>query len=55
MSMTLWRQVAGWSWAYHDGRLSLWVPEGRETPLAVDFSQGKQGYRLDPNGCAMSD
>ncbi len=33
----------------HDGRLSLWVPEGRETPLAVDFSQGKQGYRLDPD------
>ena len=31
----------------HEQRLSLWVPEGRETPLCVDFSYGKQGYRLD--------
>jgi len=28
--------------------LSLWVPGGKETPLSVDFSHGKQGYRLDP-------
>ena len=32
---------------YHQGRLSLWVPGGKETPLSVDFSHGKQGYRLD--------
>lgn len=32
----------------HEGRLSLWVPGGKETPLSVDFSHGKQGYRLDP-------
>lgn len=32
---------------YHQGHLSLWVPGGKETPLSVDFSHGKQGYRLD--------
>lgn len=34
---------------FHEERLSLWIPEGRETPLSVDFSHGKQGYRLDPD------
>ena len=29
-----------------DGRLALKSPQGRETPLAVEFSGGKQGYRL---------
>lgn len=33
----------------HECRLSLWVPGGKETPLSVDFSHGKQGYRLDPD------
>ncbi|EKF75090.1 hypothetical protein A11A3_05339 [Alcanivorax hongdengensis A-11-3] len=30
----------------HEGRLSLWRPGGQETPLAVEFNEGKQGYRL---------
>ncbi len=30
-------------------RLSLWRPEGRETPLCVSFNDGKQGYRLTPD------
>jgi len=34
--------VLGW----HEGRLSLWRPQGRETPLSVSFNDGKQGYRL---------
>ncbi|KZX71067.1 16S rRNA methyltransferase [Alcanivorax sp. HI0033] len=36
--------VLGW----HEERLSLWRPDGRETPLSVSFSDGKQGYRLTP-------
>ncbi len=36
--------VLGW----HEERLSLWRPEGRESPLSVTFSDGKQGYRLTP-------
>jgi 16S rRNA (guanine1516-N2)-methyltransferase len=36
--------VLGWQ----EERLSLWRPEGRETPLSVTFSDGKQGYRLTP-------
>ncbi|MCH8543503.1 MAG: class I SAM-dependent methyltransferase [Alcanivorax sp.] len=31
---------------YRDGMLSLWRPEGREKPLAVDFGAGRMGYRL---------
>ena len=31
---------------YRDGMLSLWRPEGREKPLAVDFGGGRMGYRL---------
>lgn len=34
--------VLGW----YQGRLSLWPPLGRETPIAVDFLQGALGYRL---------
>ncbi len=34
--------VLGW----HEERLSLWRPQGRETPLSVSFNDGKQGYRL---------
>lgn len=34
--------VLGW----HQERLSLWPPMGRETPIAVDFLQGALGYRL---------
>ena len=34
--------VMGW----HEERLSLWRPQGRETPLSVSFNDGKQGYRL---------
>lgn len=34
--------VLGW----HEGRLSLWPPLGREAPVAVDFQQGALGYRL---------
>lgn len=34
--------VLGW----HEGRLSLWPPMGRETPVAVDFLQGALGYRI---------
>lgn len=33
---------------FHEERLSLWIPQGPETPLSVDFNHGKQGYRLDP-------
>ncbi|MDX1803385.1 MAG: class I SAM-dependent methyltransferase [Alcanivorax sp.] len=33
---------------HHQQRLSLWRPGGRETPLAVDFCGGRQGYRLTP-------
>jgi 16S rRNA (guanine1516-N2)-methyltransferase len=29
-----------------DGRLSLWRPEGAQTPLCVDFDSGAMGYRL---------
>lgn len=29
-----------------DNRLSLWRPEGHETPLSVDFTSGALGYRL---------
>ncbi|WP_245932462.1 class I SAM-dependent methyltransferase [Isoalcanivorax indicus] len=29
-----------------DGVLALWRPQGRETPLYVDFSGGRMGYRL---------
>lgn len=36
--------VLGWQ----DERLCLWHPGGRETPLSVNFSDGKQGYRLTP-------
>ena len=36
--------VLGW----HDACLSLWRPQGNETPLAVSFCDGKQGYRLTP-------
>lgn len=36
--------VLGWQ----QERLSLWRPEGRETPLSVSFNDGKQGYRLTP-------
>lgn len=28
------------------GKLSLWRPEGHETPLCVDFDSGQLGYRL---------
>ena len=35
-------RVLGW----HEERLSLWRPQGRETPLSVSFNDGKQGYRL---------
>lgn len=31
---------------YVDGQLALASPSGRETPLAVDFCGGRQGYRL---------
>ena len=31
---------------YRNGMLSLWRPEGRETPLTVDFGTGRMGYRL---------
>lgn len=34
--------VLGW----FDGRLALKATTGKETPLAVDFTAGKQGYRL---------
>lgn len=34
--------VLGW----FEGRLALKSSEGKESPLAVDFSSGKQGYRL---------
>lgn len=34
--------VLGW----FDGRLALKATAGKETPLAVDFTAGKQGYRL---------
>lgn len=34
--------VIGW----FDNRLSLKSSEGKETPVCVDFSGGKQGYRL---------
>lgn len=34
--------VLGW----FDNRLALKGSEGKETPVAVDFSGGKQGYRL---------
>ena len=36
--------VMGW---YQDA-LALWVPGGKETPLSVNFTDGKQGYRLSP-------
>jgi 16S rRNA (guanine1516-N2)-methyltransferase len=29
-----------------EGRLSLWRPDGQETPVCVDFNQGALGYRL---------
>lgn len=29
-----------------DGHLSLWRPQGHETPLSVDFDGGQLGYRL---------
>ncbi|MCG8395001.1 MAG: class I SAM-dependent methyltransferase [Pseudomonadales bacterium] len=31
-----------------DGALCLWAPGGPEKPLCVNFSDGKQGYRLTP-------
>lgn len=34
--------VLGW----HEGRLGLWPPLGKATPLFVDFQQGALGYRL---------
>lgn len=34
--------VLGW----FDGRLALKASHGREAPLAVEFSSGRQGYRL---------
>ncbi|MEQ3723940.1 class I SAM-dependent methyltransferase [Alcanivorax sp.] len=34
--------VLGW----HNECLSLWRPQGKETPLTVSFCEGKQGYRL---------
>ena len=36
--------VLGW----HNACLSLWRPQGKETPLTVSFCDGKQGYRLTP-------
>lgn len=30
----------------HEGALSLWSPTEKSSPLAVNFSEGKQGYRL---------
>lgn len=36
--------VLGW----HHECLSLWRPQGKETPLTVSFCDGKQGYRLTP-------
>lgn len=29
--------------------LRIWRPEGRERPLGVEFSSGKQGFRLTPD------